>query len=711
MKTVRFVMLLAAALLLASSVMACEVALEVPPFACKLGVASVTATPVAGATYAWSVEGASIAGVAGTNKLLLNMGSGPAVRVSVTTTTASCTATSSAEIPLRDALAIRELKATASAAGKPVTVSWSYASGDAVSQVLTGTDFPTPVAIPKGQTTYTYTPASSGVKQLELIAATAATAPPQQTTTRSRSRSAGQTLASASGCGTARSAASYEVGSCGLTASIAAPADVVTGAAFTASVDLEPGTTATWRIVNGTPATAKGARVLVVAGVTGPLTLNVTVERAGTCATTATHTVDVQEPPSCADPTAIVAVIEENCDRAVLAAYFNGRAPFEGTWSDGVGFSTSEPVLIRPVTTTGTYTIAQFTDAVCAGTVAGEGKVEKFRPHGRIVYVGPRCGRARLRAEFVGTPPFRGTWAHNAQYFETMESSMEMDVEGEGQYGIYNFADAYCEGALDNVAEVLPVPKAHVTGGSNTCEVNRSQTAFASVEGLPPYTVEWSDGVIQTEVNYQAVLRNVLAEGTTTVTLVSARNRDCQAEIIQPSVSVSWLRSPLVQLEKFGVCVGDEASAVLMVPPYEGAAIVWNVENGAITGGQGTDRITFTGNAGGSKVTCTLALPDGCSASHEQTQRVWVTPATPSMTLDKPKVKVGEKVILTIVTDDNIEAYSYGPSVGNLETLGCTGRTCRNEYVASQPGVVKFTLDYLGRCGARGTASIDLLVE
>lgn len=104
---------------------------------------------------------------------------------------------------------------------------------------------------------------------------------------------------------------------------------------------------------------------------TGTFTIDVTVTKSG-CSRTFSRTYEVTP----CNPTATVtAVASTSCDSGTVRAEFTGTAPFQGYWSDGQYFFTSTNSIERTVTQAGTYTIWNFNDARCSGTVTGQAVV------------------------------------------------------------------------------------------------------------------------------------------------------------------------------------------------------------------------------------------------------------------------------------------------------------------------------------------------
>jgi len=136
-----------------------------------------------------------------------------------------------------DCPAIQSFSANDVQTGEPVTFTWSYTGGDPQTQTLTGHDFAAPVILGPSARSFTYTPSKPGQKHAQL----AATAP----------------------CGTVTTTATYHVKQC----NVVAPAmtvdqtSVAPGAVVTASVELKPGHSARWEVINGTASATTGSSI------------------------------------------------------------------------------------------------------------------------------------------------------------------------------------------------------------------------------------------------------------------------------------------------------------------------------------------------------------------------------------------------------------------------------------------------------------------
>ncbi|HKR63957.1 MAG TPA: hypothetical protein VJZ00_09520 [Thermoanaerobaculia bacterium] len=174
-----------------------------------------------------------------------------------------------------DTLAVQSLSAPDVQLGQPVTVSWSY-TGTPVSQSLTLADAGT-VSLDASARSYTYTPSKPGETRAELSASTS--------------------------CATASASTKFKVKNC----TLAAPAlqvsatSVLPGDAVDASVAVDSDATVSWQITNGTPSTATGTSVHIIAGSTGTLGITATVTRNASCSASSSASVTIGTPPPVCD--------------------------------------------------------------------------------------------------------------------------------------------------------------------------------------------------------------------------------------------------------------------------------------------------------------------------------------------------------------------------------------------------------------------------
>jgi hypothetical protein len=104
---------------------------------------------------------------------------------------------------------------------------------------------------------------------------------------------------------------------------------------------------------------------------------------------------------------------EGSCDVGKLVARFNGAPPFNGHWSDGVKFTTSDSEIRRTVGP-GVWSIAGVTDSNCRNEPVGSASVTIAAPPRLVVPAEPSCdfgsgSHVEVRFE-SGEPAYRVEW-------------------------------------------------------------------------------------------------------------------------------------------------------------------------------------------------------------------------------------------------------------------------------------------------------------
>jgi hypothetical protein len=89
------------------------------------------------------------------------------------------------------------------------------------------------------------------------------------------------------------------------------------------------------------------------------------------------------------------------------------------------------------------------------------------RPVARVSGGGAACDTATIRAEFEGSPPFRGRWSDGTP-FETSSAHVDRTVTESGVYSIEEFEDATCVGSSVGEAHVILQPSTRLTAFSVT---------------------------------------------------------------------------------------------------------------------------------------------------------------------------------------------------------------------------------------------------
>lgn len=687
---------------LATRVQSCPTAvqLQMAPTGCRLGTAIAAVDAIDGATYAWTVQGGTLVSGAGTERIVVALGSGQTVKVSVLVNSPSCGAMNgSALMALQDPFALQGITVSGGThAGQARTLTWSYRNGEPVSQILTGSDFPQPVVLAAPTRSYTYTPSLYGDKSVVLDAATV---PPP-----ARAHAAGRGGAPASSCTSAHAEAKFHVDCNTPDAAVSAPAATGVGLPFTASVKLPAGTKASWTITNASPASASGASVSITPLGNAPVGIHVTVT-ADTCSADGSAEVKVDSSLGCAVvPQATLSLASADCDKAVIGVRLAGTPPFAGTWSDGEPFLATSLTAERTVTTAADYTIKNFRDAFCPGTATAL-KVA-IKPTATLSTSGNSCivaGDSTAVITFTGTPPFLGEWSDSVA-FNTSATRLERKITKPGDYGLKWFQDGQCDGVVAGQASFGTPGTANVRlvspeNGCLTLGFGSGAPASIAVDltGTPPFTLQWSDGNAQTANASPATRSFVPNIGTIgTVTLTAARDAYCDLSIGNGKVTVATTAAPQIgPADQSPLCPDRPATVSLKSPVAIGSKITWRIDNGgAIVSGQGTPNVSFTVPSGQAlaNLTVEVADPATCTATATARETVAALAGPVDLKASATTINFGQSVTFTTTVDLNRNNFTaMQVTAPYFEQFGgCWHEaTCSYTYTPTSPGTYTFT--------------------
>jgi hypothetical protein len=142
------------------------------------------------------------------------------------------------------------------------------------------------------------------------------------------------------------------------------------------------------------------------------------------------------------------------------------------------------------------------------------------------------------------------------------------------------------------------LPTAVVSGDAAIC-LGSSTTIQAALTGAAPWTVTWSDGIVQSGVAASPATRLVSPVTTTIYTVTAISDVNCASVgtgsatvMVGTPVSAPVLTAPLsVQPGAIGITAS--------VPLHAGSTYSWTLTGGTITAGQGTEQITFDAGPAG----------------------------------------------------------------------------------------------------------------
>jgi hypothetical protein len=701
-----------------------SVTVIVPATACKSGTATARAIgAIPGASYAWTVTGGQIFGDASGDGVSMTLGTSATATVSVTMTAGDCVSKGSSTIPLQDPFGVRFTQISEAHAAEPVSVVWAYENGSPSQQTLSTGDS-APVSLAPDVRYYAYTPQTSGSRQF-VIDATLKQAIPAKPPA-PKQRAVAKSPASASSCTVAHAVIPYTVSTCiSPTVVLEAPDSVTSSTSFSMFVRSQAGAVATWTITNGSPATATGYNITVMPGASGNVGIAVSLTR-GACTSALERSIPIVAKPVCDSPTASVSLGPLSCGSGSVNATFTGTPPFQGVWSDGEHFFSNETSLVRRVQIPGDYRITTFKDAVCDGTQTGVAVVPPLVPTAQVWVTGNGCALVdSAYVNFTGKAPFSACWndgtcftTFSSQIVKPLTTVTPMLTLASG-----NDRDG-CPLAITGGARVLPSPKAKIERKCVTVgafEGYNMTEFFVTIDGtfIEQAYPTWSDGS-------HDLFRYFMIDQTTTYTLnsLSVYGSQC-APVIDPPRSVTVYPTPVpaVTPSAGDVCAGSTFSAAV-TPPPPGTQVTWEMYNGTILSGQGTNAVQVQGVAGpyGTVMgylycTFTFSDPTHCPLASRTQVRV-VTDPYATLSLDSTPLHSGKTNYISFSLGYTVTGWSLENSMGDPITLigKCDitsggSSTCTATYTSTHgPGQSTVTLHAKSACPTKDVSGVVTIV-
>jgi hypothetical protein len=267
--------------------------------------------------------------------------------------------------------------------------------------------------------------------------------------------------------------------------------------------------------------------------------------------------------------------------------------------------------------------------------------------------------------------------------------------------------DASCSGSASGSAAVTVVesPRAVVSTPSVLICLGGSATVTAQLSGPGPYTLTWSDGVVETVAGPSST-RTVTPYQTETYSVVSVSNGTCTVPgsgstrvIVFPDASAATITAPAE------VCAGSGGHVASVPAAGDGTTWVWTATNGTIESGQGTRSVVFTAGASGdTTLSVTVRAAGGCEVSGSLRVRTSARPPLPVIQAPA-SLESGETGAVAEVAGAEGLACTWTISNGAI-TDGAD--TCRITFSAGDPGLV--VLGVVTR-NAKGCASAPGQVE
>jgi uncharacterized cupredoxin-like copper-binding protein len=128
--------------------------------------------------------------------------------------------------------------------------------------------------------------------------------------------------------------------------------------------------------------------------------------------------------------------------------------------------------------------------------------------------------------------------------------------------------------APSSIAPSLPPPFATLRSSMRAC-AGAPSTIAVTLSGTPPFTIEWSDGHVQTNVRSNTATRTVTVARDTTFTIVSVADASCEAGQVAESIRVSVDPQTRIHDQTQDVRVRPGDTATLSVVASDATSYAW----------------------------------------------------------------------------------------------------------------------------------------
>ena len=274
-----------------------------------------------------------------------------------------------------------------------------------------------------------------------------------------------------------------------------------------------------------------------------------------------------------------------------IQASLSGSQPYTVTWSDGTVqnnvSSNSVTRVVSPAVTTN-YTVTALSDSTgcSAGTLSGSAAVTvKAHPTASVTGGGTICSgnSVSIQVLLTGTQPYTVTWSDGPVQSNVSSNSVTRIVSPTitTNYTVTALADSTgCSaGTLSGSAAVTVKahPTATVSGGGTICS-GTSVSIQAALNGSQPYTVTWSDGLVQNNVSSNSVMRIVSPTLTTNYTVIAlSDSTGCSAGTLSGSALVAVNPLPTARVSGGGtICSGTSVSIQASLTGTQPYTVTWS---------------------------------------------------------------------------------------------------------------------------------------
>jgi hypothetical protein len=320
---------------------------------------------------------------------------------------------------------------------------------------------------------------------------------------------------------------------------------------------------------------------------------------------------------------------------AVTASFTGGTPPFHVTWSDGLTETVSSSGSVRyvsPASAT-TYTVIAVSDSTCTGTTSGSATATPLaRPTALVSGGGSFCGGSAttITATLTGVAPFNVTWSDSVTQTISSGTTAARTVSPAASttYTVTSLSDANCIGNTSGSATATRrnPPTATVSGTATYCE-GTTTTITATLTGVAPFSVTWSDGVTQSIASGTTATRQVAPAVQTVYTVTALSDASCSGTS-SGSASVTPTLRPVITTQPQSKTIKRNTTTTLTVTASGTANnYQWYIgASGTTTSPVGTNSPSFTTPKLNANTQYWVKIwKTGCTASPTNSQTATIT--------------------------------------------------------------------------------------
>jgi Domain of unknown function DUF11/PKD-like domain len=633
-------------------------------------------TPIAGATYAWTITNGAITSATNTSGITYTAGASGTTTLNVTITTlAGCansgshnvaiTASPAATISSANTVCANSNANTASVPAQGgATYNWNLTNGTILSGA--STDQITYAAAASGTVTLNVTVTaagctSNGTKNVTIVAAPNAT--------------------------------------------ISAPATVCANTGFIASVPSQAGATYNWTVTNGTITTSPAtSSVGITAGPSGNVVVGVTVTLGG-CSSAGTHTAAVTPLP----PSAITAPTGTCPNTPGLTASVPTTAGATYAWT-----STNGAITSNTNTSSITFTSGASGTTTLSVTVTSNG-CSSTSTHNVAITANPASSISAPASTCANTPGNTASVPSQAgatYAWSITNGTITSAANGNGiaftagasgttTVSVTVTANGCTTTGSHNVA-ITPPPNTTISAAASVCANSTGNTASVSAQAGATYNWTITNGNITSATGANAITFEAGPSGNVTlgvtVSVGGCTNNGTHTVATTSAAAGTTITAP-------SATCPSTAGLTASVPSVAGATYAWAIANGTITSATNTNAITFNAGSSGTTTLTANVTAGGCTST--ATHNVTIV-ANPAATITAPSSVCASAAGNTASVAAQAGAtYNWSISGGTITSATNTNAIT---FTAGASGSVTLNVTVAaGSCTSNGSTTIPIV--